>query len=96
MAHSNILVFYMHNNNNFEQFVMEIFLYALSMHIENYCCMQMVYHVMDHLNTTKCSIKEPDIKLVSKLRNVGNINWHKLGALVLPSSRYHSTITIYA
>jgi hypothetical protein len=26
----------------------------LSMHIENYCCMQMVYHVMDHLNTTKC------------------------------------------
>jgi len=81
------------HNNNIEQFAMEIFLYALSMHIEN---MQMVYHVMDHLNTTKCYVKEPNIKLMSKLRNVGNINWHKLGALVLPRSRYHSTFAISA
>jgi hypothetical protein len=44
------------HSNNIEQFGMEIFLYTLSMHIENYCCMQMVYHVMDHLNIAKCSI----------------------------------------
>jgi hypothetical protein len=56
MFHSNILGFYMHSNN-IEQIVMEFFWYTLSMHIENYCCMQMVYHVMDRLNTTKCSIE---------------------------------------
>lgn len=57
MAHSNILVFFYMHSNNIEQFVMEIFLYTLSMHIENHCCMQMVYHVMDRLNIAKCSIK---------------------------------------